>query len=65
MGKQLRDLRGWTGVPAVVVTPRGVHSSAASVGESREGDRVRGVPRSSIVDRRVVVEWGPNESSRL
>ena len=65
MGRQPRDLRGWTGVPAVVVTPRGVHSPAASVGESSEGDRGRGVPGSSIVDRRVVVEWGPNERSRL
>lgn len=59
-------LRRWTGVPAGAGTPRSIHSSAVFAKQSSEEVRVEGVPKtSSTADRRVVVEWGPNEKSQL
>jgi len=57
-------LRGWTGVATVAVAPRFAHSSAASAKESGQEGHAGGVPSSSTMDRRVVVEWG-SEKSRL
>ena len=52
------------GAPAVAVTSRLAHSSAEfSKGLSEA--HVEGAPTSSATDRRVVVEWRPNERSRL
>lgn len=50
---------------AVGVVSRSAHSSTVFGKRSgKEGD-AEGVPASSIADRRAVVEWGPNEKSRL
>jgi len=58
---------GVMGVPTVAaVTPRLIHSSAVFANQPSEGGRLKGVPATSLTaDRRVVVEWRPNEKSRL
>lgn len=56
----------WIGVPTGTVASRLAHSSAAFAKQlGDEERRAEGVPASSIVDRGVVVEWGPSEKSRL
>jgi len=55
-------VRGWTGVATVAVAPRSFHSSAVFAKESSREDHAEGVPNSSIMDKRVVVEWGPEKS---
>jgi hypothetical protein len=60
--------RRWTGAAATTVTGTSgsAHSSTAFAKQSSEEDHVGGVlPTSSSADRRVVVEWGPNEKSQL
>jgi len=56
--------KGRTGATTPAVAPRFAHSSAASAKEPVQEDHAGGVPRSSTMDRRVVVEWG-SEKSRL
>lgn len=58
-------MRIWTGVEIGTIASRSVYSSAAFVKQSNEEDHTDGVPSGSIADRRIVVEWGPNEKSRL
>ena len=58
-------MRRWTGTPTVTFASRSAHSSAAFAKQSSDEDHVEGVPTSSTMDRRVVVEWGQNEKSRL
>lgn len=62
LGARGLDLRAWTRVTTVAVAPRFVHSSAASAKEPVQEDHAGGVPSSSIMDRRVVVEWGSGKS---
>lgn len=64
LGGQGLGVSRWTGVVAVAAAPRLAHSSAALAKESGQGDHAGGVPSSSTVDGRVVVEWGL-EKSRL
>jgi len=51
-------------IGTVAVASRSAYSSA-TFAQSNEKDPAKGVPTSSIVDRRVIVGWGPNEKSQL
>ena len=64
LGGQVLGVRRWTGIATVALVPRPFHSSAVFARESSRQDYAEGVPNSSIMDRRVVVEWGA-ERSRL
>ena len=61
-------VRRWSGAAATTVTGTSgsAHSSTAFAKQSSEEGHVGGVlPTCSSADRRVVVEWGPNEKSQL
>jgi hypothetical protein len=49
-------------VATVAVPTRLVHSSATTVKGSNQEDHAEGVPRSSAVDGRVIVQWGLGKS---
>ena len=56
---------GWRRAPTVAVASRFAHSSAAFAKQPHEEDHTESLPTSSVMGRRVVVQWGPNEESRL
>ena len=63
LGGRGLGVRRFTRSATVAVSPSLAHSSAAFTTPIQE-DHVEDVPRSSTMDRRVVVEWGL-EKSRL
>ena len=64
---QRRDRLGarWTRAPSGVVASRLAHSSAEYAKQPAGGDHSEALPTSSIVGRKVVVEWRRGVESRL
>ena len=56
---------GWRRAPTVAVASRFAHSSAAFAKQPDEENHTGSLPMSSVMDMRIVVQWGLNEESRL